>query len=244
MLKVRTGLWAGLLAAVCLAVGGPSFAGKGKEGDTPKKEMAKFTGQNKGVQALHTAFGLIELGRDKKNPSPEALLMAAKIIHEVSPVPHKDLKVESEGGPKEPKEVKAKGLDPKALVAEAMKMPGAKEPYVMALAKHVNEILAQESKGSNNPMNTNGVLFPKQSKFYYHSFRGGEVASVALWSENGADLDLFIYTANGQLVTQQTSSQPNAYLNFNVPPGAPMTYKIKAFNYSPNQPGEFVLITN
>jgi len=242
----RTALGLALVAALCLTLGNVGRAGKdggdkGKDGDPHK---GKITESAKSVQAIHTAIELVQLGRDKQHPSPEALLLAAQILHQHKTGTGDKIKIEKQGGTKPETEVKPAKFDPQALVDEALKMPGAKEPHVAALAKHVQEVLKQETKGAfPNPISSSGVINPKQDIFLFVQLKGGEYTNISLNSPDGVDLDLYLYKyGNSQPVASDTSVNPNAFLSVFVP--VTEMYKIRILNYSSTKAANYILTTN
>lgn len=63
---------------------------------------------------------------------------------------------------------------------------------------------------------------------YYETFRGGEMAEVAIQGDGDTDLDLFVYDMNGRLVAQGTGYTDRELVRWFVPSTG--TYRIVVRN--------------
>ena len=198
---------AGLTSLVILAI--PSLSLKG---DEPSKERApniakadpnkpKADKVTRGVARLGLAYNLIAYGREAK--SPEALILAAKILGTTPTRPGDDKFKQEEG-----LEVKTFDLSPAKLIAEAKEMSDNDD--VTALANSASRQISERSRGElDGPREHQGGVRPNGVATWNGVFRGGELASVTVAGYGNADLDLYIYDDRGFLITQDSSPDYN-----------------------------------
>lgn len=233
--------WMTTAFAVLAAFAVPVTAQDKKEANTPAdgSGKAKLTAEAEAVQKLSLASGLIHLGRKQK--MPEALIVAARILADVSTVELKD-KPTHETDPKADKsKEKAKAKpdvdnSPKALLEEAKAMSGNNE----AIVKLANAVEIKRG-AAGGPRRTTEVVEGYGTDVYRIKFRGDEVAKVLISGDGDTRLDLYIYDADGDLVTSQVGPGDDALATW-VPRRAGV-YTIKVVNRGRAQ-NKYVLVTN
>jgi hypothetical protein len=160
---------------------------------------ARPSAQAAAVQQLHLAHSLIEYGR--KNKAPEALITAARILgaHGATELKEKPTHERPADAPKaEKKDKAAVDNSPRALLEEAKKL-SKNNPAVVALANSL-----ELSRGAvGGPKRTVEVVRPLATDVYRLTFRGGEVARVAVSGDGDTRLDLYVYDENGNPITSQ-----------------------------------------
>ncbi len=189
-----------LLAAVPLVAGGLARDEEKKGTNQAQPEAAakaKPSANADAVQQMHLAHSLIEYGR--KNEAPEALITAARILaahgtSELKATP--TLKTPADAPKAAENDKKAPDNSPKALLEEAKKL-SKNNPAVIALANSV-ELTRGAAAG---PQFKLAALSPRATAEYQLEFRGGEFALVTVAGDGDTRLDLYIYDANGRLVT-------------------------------------------
>ena len=76
---------------------------------------------------------------------------------------------------------------------------------------------------------------------YYETFRGGEMARVAIHGDGDTDLDLFVYDMNGRLVASATGTSDREMVQWFVPTDG--TYRIVVRNLG-NVYNQYGMATN
>jgi hypothetical protein len=160
---------------------------------------AKASEDADAVHKIHLAHSLIEYGR--KNKAPEALITAARIlaVRGTTELKEKPTREKPADAPEAGKKDKA-GAEhsPRALLEEAKKMSN-NNPAIVALANSV-----EMTRGAvGGPKRTVDVVEGRATDQYKITFRGGEVARVAVSGDGDTRLDLFVYDENGNLITSQ-----------------------------------------
>jgi hypothetical protein len=157
---------------------------------------ARPSAEAEAVQQLHLAHSLIDYGR--KNKAPEGLITAARILaaHGTVALEEKPTQETSPGAPKSERTDKQAGdISPRGLLDEAKAMSGY-NPAVVALANSVE--FSRSAVGG--PKRTVDVVEPLEADVYKITFRGGEVARVAVSGDGDTRLDLYVYDENGNLI--------------------------------------------
>ena len=207
----------GILAVGLTTVMALSFATL--RGDEPKKpegpnaakagaDKPKANAKSKAAANLRMAADLVTFGRESK--SPEALILAAKILG-TTPV-----KIDSgtakivEGTSKASKETVEKDLvTPESLFAEAKEL--SDDDNIAGLIADARKIIREGSKGEfDGPAVKNGFAGPNETVGWTGVFRAGELASVTIAGNDGADFDLYVYDDRGNLIRQDTGPTTNA----------------------------------
>lgn len=195
---------AGLAGLLALAIPAASDEDPKKDGPNSSKagpEKPKTDAKAQGVHDLGMAYDLVAYGR--KSMSPEALILAAKILA-ATPITPGDDSFKMEAGEKiEPVE-----LSPARLLAEAREMNG--DDHIAALAASAGKQISERSRGEiDGPRDHNGGVGPNGVAVWNGVFRGGELASVTIAGYGDADLDLYIFDDRGGLVAQDRSPDYN-----------------------------------
>jgi len=189
------------------------------------------------VQQIHLAHCLIEYGR--KNKAPEALITAARILAANGTV-DLEQKPTHETAPDAPKGEKkdkpACDNSPKALIEEAKALSN-NDAAIVALANSI-----EISRGAvGGPKRIVEVVEPAQADVYKITFRGGEVARVAVSGDGDTRLDLYVYDENGNLVTSQVGPGDDCLASW-VPKWTGV-FIIKAVNRG-LLPNRYIMATN
>lgn len=201
MTKIRTLMMVALVAGLAAVWTLPNQAAddkkKGSNTATPEAAAAvKPSASAQSVADLALAHSLIQYGR--KNKSPEALLTAAQII---AKTPAEELK---EKGKKEGKgDDKTPGQradnSPKALVAEAKAM--SKAAHVASLADATSKLIEETPRGAVGGAKAGSeTLAPGFNCTHTATFRGNEVAEVAVVGNGESRLDMYVYDEDGNLI--------------------------------------------
>lgn len=192
-----------VVAIALMAVPTLAFAGGEKKGpnqDTASTD-AKPAANAKALQDLQTADMLIVFGRREK--SPEALLVAAQILHKT---PTKKLDAASVSSQaKETKTAATHDNTPKALVAEAAKLSSA--AHIVALVDATNKMIQEDTRGASaGPQVDSFVIQPGQTVNWNPiTFRGGEGAEVYISNGSIGRMTLQVFDDAGNLVAQDST---------------------------------------
>jgi len=181
------------LAASILALSFTCFAQEEKQAITQPPSAQ--------IEALQTALGLVKYGYD--NYSATALAEAARII---IATPHQEAGADAfEEAPGMSGALdKDLTLDPTKLLADAAKFAG-KDKAARALIKQVEKEKKNATRGaSGGPKYHVDRVSANATDTYQIVFRGNEVAELAVIGDGDTDLDLYVYDANGNLITSDT----------------------------------------
>lgn len=217
-----------------LALGFPALgqdtAKKPVPPDTSKimKEKPKPDPKIKSVESLRMAADLVTYGREAK--SPEALILAAKILA-ATPVKEGAGSAKLvEGSAKSDKNPADEGVSPATLLDEAKKMTD--DEHVLSMISDTRKIIAERSKGEiDGPAQHQGFAPGNGSQTWTAVFLGNQPASVTIAGYGGADFDLYVYDDRGNLVHSDTGPTFNAGWTW-YPPYT-MTYSFVVRNCSP-----------
>lgn len=180
------------------------------------------------IEQLKLASLLIQDGL--KNQSPLSLIRAAEMLSSLSPNKWKcDSVIVSDNNKTAKTETKFT-LDPQKLLNEAKRMSKSDSICLKLIAK-------VESKQANTTRgNVAGArvderyIEPNGSVTYYERFWKGESAIVSLVGSGGADLDLYIYDMNGNLISKDDDYTTECIVSFL--PYYTTTFRIKVINRS------------
>lgn len=196
--------------ALILALGlaGVSLAFSQTNTKEVKKEAAP---ENSEIANLKLAYDLADYGY--KNDSASALLQAAEIMTQVQKT-KKDFKSKQEGTSAENPDGK-KDVSVNALISDAKKIAGS-DKNLLAWAKTVEKAANKSTRGASG-----GALYSQDFAYanggtttFWAFFDANRLAEVSVGSFDGADLDIYIYDENGNLIVSDTSSNRNAYCAF------------------------------
>lgn len=180
--------------------------------DAPKAEEKKAEVQlDENIQNIRLASELAEYGY--ANDSASALLQAAEILAQTPTQKKDDVKVTKEGTSVENPDKATKEFTAESLVADAKKLAG-KDKNLLAWAKQVEKKAKTSTRGA-----VGGVQYLEN--FVYANGSGSidwlfnkGINEVGVRSLDGADLDLYIYDQNGNLIVKDTSYSKDAYCAF------------------------------
>jgi hypothetical protein len=184
------------------------------------KEKGKEGAAAQAVALLRQAGDLVHYARE--NESPVAMLAAVEILERVQVKEASD-KTKPEAQPSDEKvkegtkgHTEAATLDPQKLLSEAK--PWAQQnPHVLALI----DAEAAKSHGATSTLGAyNGAIihYDRVLAGYRDTwkivFRAGEIARVAVVGDGDTGLDLYVFDANGNLITKDDDSTANAVVAF------------------------------
>lgn len=165
-----------------------------------------------GVSLLHQAGELVRYARE--NESPEAMLTAVQMIRRVRIQEDASRVGSKKSEPQDKGEAKKEGkkgtalapsLDASKLLEEAGNWAKGDE-HLTALLKA--EKAKQTPSGSatlgavGGPKINSDRVLGRSVDSYFVSFRGGEVARIAVIGDGDTDLDLFVYDENGEEIVK------------------------------------------
>jgi hypothetical protein len=203
-----------------LVVGGMNLALHGddarpaaaKDDKTNVADEKGKEGSAAGVALLNQAGELVQYARE--NESPLAMLTAVQIIRRV-PMQDGEERVgekqeeqaqgqaRREGEQRKDESAAAPSFDTKALLEEAREMAEGNE-HVLALIDAEMKKPAQTGTlgAESGPIVHRDSVRAITTDQYRITFRGGEVARVAVIGDGDTDLDLYIIDENGNLITR------------------------------------------
>lgn len=194
------------------------------------------------LDAIRTAHELAKYGYEVESAS--ALIEAANIL---ASVPTQALEAEKEIGVQTENEVaktSEKSLCPKELLAAAKEFANEDEVLLGMIAK-VETKLAAQAEGTRGaqggPKYDSDRVWAHDYVYYNIVFYANEIAEVAVSGDGDTDLDLYVYDANGNLITSDTDYTDDCYVRW--VPAWTGTFKIKIVNRG-GVYNNYVLVTN
>ena len=194
------------------------------------------------ISAIRTANDLAKYGYEVESAS--ALIEAANIL---ASVPTQTLEAEKEIGAQTENEVaktSEKSLCPKELLAAAKEFANEDEVLLGMIAK-VETKLAAQAEGTRGakggPKYDSDRVLAHDYVYYNIVFYANEIAEVAVSGDGDTDLDLYVYDANGNLITSDTDYTDDCYVRW--VPAWTGTFKIKIVNRG-GVYNNYVLVTN
>ena len=187
------------------------FAQAEKQPEIEAKEELK-TPVSEEMASIQTAFQLAEYGY--KNGSASSLLCAAEILAQVPKQEMKTTATHDESGIKESQSEKRQ-YTAEQLLADGKKFAG-KDKTLLAYAKTVEKLIKAGTRGAfGGPKYDFSYVYGNSKTSYYNvGFVAGRYAEVDIYSMDGADLDLYIYDSNWNLIVKDTSYSSNAWCSF------------------------------
>jgi len=206
-------------------------------GFAQQEEKKSQPPQSKEMEQVILVQQLANYGYTHKDPL--ALLTAARII---ASNPVSEFKSESDQSEKN-EVIPAKSivnlLNPKKLLEDAIQM-SENDPTIVSLTE---QITFTKSKGTpEGPQVLRGFIGPLVKDEYTAVFMGNELAEVAVIGDGSADLDLYIYDMNNNLITSDIRSLTEAYCAF--VPYFTTTFRIVVKNVSSTYSSEYVIGVN
>ena len=198
-----------LLASALIATS--LFAQAAKQPEIEAKEELKAPVSEE-MASIQTAFQLAEYGY--KNGSASSLLCAAEILAQV---PKQEFKTKAEqdaSGTSETQSEK-KEFTAEQLLEDGKKLAG-KDKTLLAYAKNVEKIVKAGTRGAFGGPQYSFSYVNGSSKCYYYNvgFVAGRYAEIDVYSMDGADLDLYVYDQNWNLIDKDTSYSSSAWCSF------------------------------
>ena len=187
------------------------FAQQAKQPEIEAKEELK-TPVSEEMASIQTAYQLAGYGY--KNGSASSLLCAAEILAQIPTQEMKAKATQEESGDKETKGEK-KQYTAAQLLEDGKKLAG-KDKTLLAYAKTVEKLVKAGTRGAfgGPKYNSSYVYGNSRSSYYNVGFVAGKYAEVDVYSMDGADLDLYIYDSNWNLIDKDTSYSSNAWCSF------------------------------
>lgn len=212
-----------LAAAMSTCLGISAFAQAPQAGGKQpnvSQEKGKEDGAAAGVALLNQAADLVHYARE--NESPIAMLAAVQIIERVhTREASQPTKPEAKQNAEHVKEgtkgqTPAATLDPQKLLAEARAW-AQQDPHLLALideeSKHTTGTSATLGQVGGPIVRFDRVLAGYTDTWRF-TFRAGEIARVAVVGDGDTDLDLYVYDANGNLITKDDDPTDNCAVAF------------------------------
>lgn len=222
-----------------------------QKGTNASTDKGKEGGNAAGVSVLNQAGQLVRYARE--NESPLAMLTAVQMIERVKyqeksdrlGVKKSDVSTQSgkDEAKADQKELNSEvTFDTQKLLAEA-KGWAKGNPQITALidaeaAKHSSTGTLGATTG---PIVHHDHVYARHYDDFAITFFAGELARVAVIGNGGTDLDLYVYDANGNLITADTDYSDQCLVQF--VPRWTGTFRIRVVNngYAGNN---YVLMTN
>lgn len=195
-----------------LVAGTMLFAQEAKQPKIETKEELKVPVSEE-MASIQTAFQLAEYGY--KNGSASSLLCAAEILAQV---PTQDMKTEAKQDASGSKDAQSeqKAFTAEQLLEDGKKLAG-KDKTMLAYAKKVEKLVKSAGKRGafGGPKYSFSYAYGYSTTAYYNvGFLAREYAEIYVFSPGGADLDLYVYDENWNLIAKDNSYNPNAWCNF------------------------------
>jgi hypothetical protein len=201
MMKKALSLFA-ILSLICFFSLGTAFAGEAPSAKAPNTDMSgtgKVTAEAVGVDNYALAHELAEYGKQHKDPY--SLLAAARIIKATAVKEEKRTKT-TEGTPAGT-ENSGKVASADDLLAAAKGMAEGKDMALVAMIDKEMQVSADRG-AVNGPNLHRDRVGGNRNDIYKVSFKGSELARVAVIGDGDADLDLFVYDQGGHLIGKDT----------------------------------------
>lgn len=175
-----------------------------------KEELTSTVSED--MASIQTAYQLAEYGY--KNGSASSLLCAAEILAQIPKQKLETKATQSESGSKE-SQAEKKQYSAEQLLADGKKMAG-KDKTLIAYAKNVEKLVKAGTRGAfGGPQYDYNCVYGSSTTSYYNvGFVAGKYAEVGVYSTDGADLDLYVYDSNWNLIDKDTSYSSGAYCSF------------------------------
>lgn len=202
-----------------------------------EEKKAQTPPQSKEMGLTVLAQQLSDYGYAKKDPL--SLLAAAKIISANPVAEFKPQSVSPEKAKVSEPVAASVLLTPQKLLDDAKKISD-NDPSIVALA---DKITFAKSKGSPQGVQIiTDYIGPGETKEYTCVFIGNQLAEVYLLGDGSADLDLFVYDMNNNLIDRDIRALSEAYISFY--PNYTTTFVIKVKNQSARNSSQFFLGVN
>ena len=187
------------------------FAQQSNQPEIEAKEELKAPVSEE-MASIQTAFQLAEYGY--KNGSASSLICAAEILAQV---PKQEMKTKAKKETSETIEdaPDKKQYTAKQLLADGKKIAG-KDKTLLAYAKNVEKLVKAGTRGAfGGPGYDYDIVYGSDTATYNNiGFVAGRYAEISVYSDNGADLDLYVYDSNWNLIDKDTSYSSSAYCSF------------------------------
>ena len=187
------------------------FAQTAKQPEIEAKEELKVPVSEE-MASISTAFQLAEYGY--KNGSASSLLCAAEILAQVPKQEFKTKATQDESGSTDTQSEK-KEFTAEQLLADGKKLAG-KDKTLLAYAKTVEKLVKAGTRGAfgSPKYDFSYVNGSSRCSYYNVGFVAGRYAEIDVYSMDGADLDLYVYDSNWNLIDKDTSYSSSAWVSF------------------------------
>lgn len=163
------------------------------------------------IQTLKLAYDLANYGYT--NESASALLQAAEILAQIPKQPADVTAVKE--GKKGESATTTKNFSPDQLVKDAKQL-ASRDKVMLSWATDIEKSLKTITRGASG-----GALYDADfvyayggTSWYNWYFDANRLAEIGIHSMDGADLDLYIYDENGNLIAYDERTTPGAYCSF------------------------------
>lgn len=164
------------------------------------------------MASIQTAFQLAEYGY--KNGSASSLLCAAEILAQVPKQEMKTKASQDESGATDSQSEK-KEFTAEQLLEDGKKLAG-KDKTLLAYAKTVEKKVKAGTRGAfgGPKYDFSYVNGSSRTSYYNVGFVAGRYAEIDVYAMDGADLDLYVYDSNWNLIDKDTSYSSSAWVSF------------------------------
>lgn len=184
------------------------------------------------VETVNTAHNLVRYADANKDPL--ALIAAARILKETGSQP---ADAKREGTAAADKKATDQKFSVDAILARARVLAGGRADLI-ALA---DDVAKSGARGSvRGPARWTEVVNGRAVDVYRFSFRGGELAAVAVSGDGDSDLDLYVYDENGNLICRDEGPSDDMLCQWRPRWTGQFTIKIKNLGVA----NEYVAVHN
>lgn len=235
MRKVFTATAFIVAIAILLTSTGPASAKQQSESNV-SPEKGERSENMSAVRDLATAAQLAAYGERAKDPL--SLIAAAQIMKNTPVRDEQQTKTSGNVGAKEKKTAK-QAPSAEVLLAEAKAM--TQDPALLELADKVAR--SEGSRGRfEGPARHADNVPPRATDTYEVTFKGGQVAEVAILGDGDNDLDLFVYDVHDNLIAKDTDNSDKCYVSWT--PKRRDVFKIHIKNPGSTISSNYILLTN
>jgi len=222
-----------LAMVTMLAFASVATAAEGKKKNAGAKKGAKVSAAAQGVADIKLASDLAAYARRAKNPA--AMLVAAQIMKNT---PVRDAAAKKNGA-KAGAAAAKRFVTPETLLAEAKTMAGGNTDLVAMIDTEAT--LAATRGAANGPQRIYENVLAGRTDVFQIKFIGGEKAQVGVVGDGDADIDLYIYDENDNLIESDADRTSACIAEWT--PSWTGTFKVKIKNIGSVR-SDYLLVTN
>lgn len=164
------------------------------------------------IKNLKLGYQLANYGYE--NDSATALLQAAEILSQVK-TQSLEIEAKHEGESSSEKADIETSFNIEKLISDAKEL-GKKDKNIQTWAKELEKTTKTSTRGAVGGAKwDDGFVYGNNGYTYYDVFfRAGELAEITVASYNGADLDIYVYDQNGNLIVYDELNYTDCYVYF------------------------------